>query len=176
MNDKMVLFYTGLTRPLFDWLLKYGPKKVICSKLKVEDHLLIALIKLRRGLSNQDIAYRFGVASGTISKLLRSWIAALAEFSANNLIYWPEKTALRKNLPKVFKEKFSKCVAIIYCIEMFIDRPFDLNTRARTWSNYKNTNTIKYFVSCAPTGAVNFISNGWDGRVSEKEITTKCLS
>ena len=102
----MVLLYTGLTRPLFDWLLKYGPKKVICSKLKVEDHLLIALIKLRRGLSNQDIAYRFGVASGTISKLLRSWIVALTEFSANNLIYWPEKRHFVRTYPKFLRRSF----------------------------------------------------------------------
>ena len=39
-NFKMVLFYTGLSKPLFEWLLKYVPNKIVWKKLKLEDHLL----------------------------------------------------------------------------------------------------------------------------------------
>ena len=131
-NLKMVLFYTGLSKPLFEWLLKYVPNKIVWKKLKLEDHLLMTLVKLRRGITNEDLAYRFRVTSGTVSKILRIWIVKLAAFSAKYLIYWPEKMALRKNLPKVFKGKFSKSVAVIDCMEIFNDRSFDLNTRART--------------------------------------------
>ena len=172
-DPKMVLFYTGLSKPLFDLALKYGPKLIVCKKLKLEDHLFMTLVKLRRGLSNKDIAYRFEVSSDTASKLLRLWVKKFADFSSRFLLYWPEKKALRRNLPKVFKKKFSKCASIIDCTEIFIERPFDLNIRAKTWSNYKNTNTIKYLVGCAPSGAVNFLSEGWGGCVSDKEITTK---
>lgn len=52
-------------------------------------------------------------------------------------------------------------MCIIDCREIFIERPFNLNARAKTWSNYKHHNTIKYFIGCAPTGAINFISDGW---------------
>ena len=46
-----------------------------------------------------------------------------------------------------------------------------MHTRAQTWSNYKNTNTIKYLIAITPAGAVSFLSRGWEGSVSDKEIT-----
>ena len=60
----MILFYTGLTKPLVEWLFKYVSKKIVCKEFKLDDHLLLILVKLRRGLTNQDLAYRFGLGSG----------------------------------------------------------------------------------------------------------------
>ena len=56
-------------------------------------------------------------------------------FIAQNLIYWPEKIALHK-LPSRFKKKYPHCLCK-ECTEIFIERPFNLNARAKTCSNYK---------------------------------------
>ena len=66
------------------------------------------------------------------------------------------------------------CVCIIDCSEIKIERHFNLNSRAQTWSNYKHSNTIKYLIGITPAGAVSFLSHGWGGRVS-KEITLKSM-
>ena len=57
------------------------------------------------------------------------------------------------------------------CTEIYIERPLNLQARAQTWYNYKNTNTIKYLIAITPAGAVSFLSRGWEGRVSDKKIT-----
>ena len=173
-NAKMFLFYTGINKKIFNWILKWGPKKMVVRKLKIADHLLLIIVKLRTGFKNQDLAYRFNISSAGVSRILKIWLPKLAKFMSDYAIYWPEKYALRKNLPSCFKKHYSKCVCIIDCTEIFIERPFNLNARAKTWSNYKNHNTIKYLVGCAPSGAVNYLSDGWGGRVSDKEITNRC--
>ncbi|XP_057296190.1 uncharacterized protein LOC130625139 [Hydractinia symbiolongicarpus] len=142
-NPKKHLFYTGIIRDIFQLLFKHSKLPIISKKLQSEDHLLLVLMKLRLGIKNKDLAYRFKVAESV-------------------------------NLPECFRKKYTRCVCIIDCTEIFTERPLGLNARAQTWSNYKNHNTIKYLVACSPTGAVTFMSGGWGGRVSDKEITVKC--
>ncbi|XP_057310297.1 uncharacterized protein LOC130648274 [Hydractinia symbiolongicarpus] len=126
--------------------IKYKVEKV-CD-ISMKDHLLIILVELRLGLLNKDLAHRFGISFQKVSKIYRSWLPIIAE-------------------------NFLNCAVIIDCTEIFIERPFGLNTRAQTWSNYKHTNTIKYLIGITPSGSVSFLSRGWGGRVSDKDITNK---
>ncbi|ELT93594.1 hypothetical protein CAPTEDRAFT_134641 [Capitella teleta] len=144
--------------------------KVIVKTLSVEDHLLLIMIKLRLGCSNRDLAYRFNIPQSKVSKIIRHWVPVMSE-KLKDLIVWPSREAVRANMPRKFRHKFSHCRCIIDCTEIFIERTYNLQARAETWSNYKSTNTIKYLVAISPAGAITFVSRGWGGRASDKEIT-----
>lgn len=147
-----------------------GSRERIHNKLTVEDHLLIILMKWKLGLCNTDLSYRFQVSKTTISNIVQSWVPAMA-LVLKPLIKWPSKGAIRKNMPKIFKCNLKRCRCIINCTEVLIARPSNLNSRAQIWSNYKHTNTIKYLIGFTSAGAISFLSAGWGGWVSDKQIT-----
>ena len=171
-NTSKLVFFTGLTSVIFQWLLTKLSGSVECFRqnIPLEDHLLMVLMKIRLGLTNADLSYRFKVPTSTVSSIYRSWIPAMAK-TLKPLIKWPNKEAILKHMPKCFKRKFRRCRCIIDCTEIFIARPSNLTSRAQTWSNYKHHNTIKYLISITPAGAISFMSPGWGGRVSDKQIT-----
>lgn len=92
---------------LFEWLVTKitGSLEIIIQKLTLEDHLLVIVMKLRLGLCNTDLAYRFKVSKTTVSNILRSWIPGMA-LVLKPLIEWPSKGAILKNMPKTFKQNF----------------------------------------------------------------------
>ena len=49
------------------------------------------------------------------------------------LLIWPGREAIAKTMPMVFRKKFKRCVVILDCFEIFIERPTVLKARAQTW-------------------------------------------
>ena len=62
-------------------------------------------------------------------------------------------------------------VSIIDCTEIFLERPKNLTAHAQIWSNYKHNSTANYLIGITPSGTVMFLSAGWGGRVSNKQIS-----
>ena len=165
-------YMTGLPHPdVFDWILSLIMDKVTltCKQMTHESHLLLVLMKIRLGVTNKDLAYRFRINYGMVSKIYRSWLVILSK-ALQPLIVWPSRGALRQHLPSAFKS-YKNCACIIDCTEIFIERSLNLEARAISWSNYKHTNTIKYLIGISPAGAVTFLSPGWGGRTSDKQLT-----
>ena len=84
-DDNMFYFYAGITHPVFKWLLEFCPKPKVSRSLSVEDHLLLLLVKLRMGLTNRDLGYRFQISQSMVSRCLRTWLPKLSKFMVENL-------------------------------------------------------------------------------------------
>ena len=129
-------------------------------------------MKLKTGVSNQDLAYRFHISKSTISNIFNQCIPVLSK-CLEFCIDWTPLGVIKKNLPRAFKRRYAKCRFIIDCTEFFIDRHYNLQSRARTWSTYKHHHTLKALIGITPYGCVSFVSKVYGGRISDKEITQK---
>ena len=176
-DDKKVKYYTGLpnfaTLQLTVQFVSSNITEKNCKKLTVFQQILLVIMKLRLNCDEQDLAYRFGVSQSTISRLFNRWIVIMAQ-RLSLLIYWPCRDEVTKSMPQTFKKFYGRCICILDCTEIFIERPTDLVARSQTWSNYKHHNTIKVLIGITPQGTVSFLSKAWGGRASDKFITEQC--
>ncbi len=84
--------------------------------------LLITLMQLRLNLCVQDLSYRFGIHSSTITRVFQSCIDTMF-VAMKFLVRWRTREKLRLTLPTTFTNKFSSCAVIIDCFEIFIEIP-----------------------------------------------------
>ena len=167
-NDEKVLFFTGLsTWELLHVLFQYvKPQLKLHSILIPFQQLMVALMRLHLGLSGQDLAYRFRVSSATISQTF-THVIDVVYYQLKPLIICPDRDALKKTMPMVFRNHFPNCIVIIDCFENFLERPTNWLARAQTFSQYKHHNTVKYLIGNTPQRTVSFISEGWGRRSSD---------
>lgn len=195
-NDKKCKFYTGIpTVQAFNDIfaiidqkaknMKHwkGPKrncnplaykrriKAHTRKLSNKEEFILTLVKLRLGLLFQDLADRFEISITHASNIFTTWIKVLSH-TIGSLVFNPPKEAVITNLPPSFEgSKYKNVRHIIDCTEVFLEKPNNLEVSALTWSDYKHHNTAKFLVSITPSGLINFVSECWGGRSSDKFIT-----
>ena len=151
--------------------VKKSPKKSGCQrKLSMKCELILVLMKLRLGLTNIDLADRFGVLASTVSSIFNTWVKVLAKL-LKFLIHWPDKISVKANLPIDFAKLYPNARCILDCTEFFIETPKNLKNQAITWSDYKHHNTVKVLVAITPRGSICFLSKAWGGRASDRHIT-----
>ena len=171
-DDGKVLYYTGLPNGdllsrVFQLVIPYPGN----SRKYYWSSFVITLMKLRLNLGHQDLAYRFSVNKGTVSRRFDDMLNIMYT-RLKFLIFWPDREELWKTMPLCFRTHYGlKVAAIIDCYEIKIEKPSNLLAKAATWSQYKHSNTVKILIAIAPQGMTTFVSSSWEGRVSDKHLT-----
>ncbi len=95
-NDNLTLIYTGIpSYKMFDSLVKLilpHTKVFICSS--PHNQLLMVLMKLRLGLTFQDLAQHFQISLSSVSGIFHKWLNILSR-ELKQLIVWPDQEILR---------------------------------------------------------------------------------
>lgn len=175
-NDYKVKLFTGLPSyatlmAIFCHVSNFLNPNLSLSRF---EQFIMTLMRIRLGLNMSYLSFVFDIHTSTMSRIFHSVIDILHCKIVPPLVIWPSRSALKLTMPMCFKNSFPRCVCIIDCFELFIEKPSDLKARAQTYSNYKSHNTVKYLIGITPQGTISFISKGWGGRTSDKYITENC--
>ena len=85
---------------------------------------------------------------------------------------FPERQHFKDGLPRVFKT-FKNIRCTIDCTEFFVQMPRDFKRPGNLYSSYKNHHTYKCLIGVAPNGAVVYVSDLYEGSISDRSIVEK---
>ncbi|XP_069011156.1 uncharacterized protein [Embiotoca jacksoni] len=183
-NDaEKVKFYTGLPNyfvlETVMWLLAPHMDSMKNVKLSKFQQLLLTLMRLRLDLRNQDLAYRFGVKVGTVTRTVHRMVNIMSSTLVPTAVFWPSRAELRKNLPAALRASHPDCAVIIDCFTVPFEEPVSRgNQQQRVLPSYQRVgttyNVLKYLIGVAPQGVVTFVSRGVPGNVSDKSLAEGC--
>ena len=199
IEDKDICFYTGFpNREVYNAVLTYlnpGPsgENLVYTrtdsrpdiestplqklgrprKLSPSNQFFLFLCRVRVGLFECDLAFRFNISIGTVSNIVISWVNFLY-LRLGSLSIWPSKETILATMPDSFKAKYKDTRVIIDCTEIKVEMPSSLVLKSQTYSNYKSANTLKGLVGISPSGSITFISQLYTGSISDREITERC--
>ena len=145
--------------------VKYGPS----CKLPLLEQLFLTLVRLRLGSFETDLAVRFGLSQSSISRITTTWINLMFH-SLKSLYRFPPWHIVKKYMPESFRKHYPNTRIIIDATEFTVERPSSLVSQSSTFSTYKNKNTVKVLIGIMPSGPVTFISDCYEGSISDKKL------
>lgn len=193
MSEEDFRFFTGLSKYTFDALylllggkkglkhIKYQykmptPKRETAAVLKLspQSRLLLMMVRLRRGTPLRDLAYQFSISTAYAGFIFFGVLRKLANtFRSMEQAMFITRQQQQEKRPAPFKP-FPDVRIIIDGMEFRTQIPSNADQQNNTFSKYKHYNTFKYLLGISCYGAVMFVSEGFEGSKSDKEIMKKC--
>ena len=157
-------------------VLMYRSQEKTCERrprvLSPFEGFLILLCRLRSGFSIKHLCFLFCVSTGSVDAHFIMWLS-FVYFKVASISWWPSKQTVIDKMPASMKEKFPSVRVIIDCTEFPAENPSSLKTQKLLYSSYKSRVTVKSLVGIMPGGGFTFVSSGYPGSISDREIVIK---
>ena len=172
--DKQHFAFTGTHKPVFQFLLYRIGDKILddARSLKREEKLALVLVKLKMNVRWINLAAMFDIGHDKVRHVFNHCLKALKS-TVEGFIIWFDKDTIRARLPREFRRFKPMVRSIIDCSEVECFTPNNPDLKVKLYSHYKKRFTMKFLVSCAPSGEITFISKMFGGRCTDTEITIK---
>jgi hypothetical protein len=182
-------FFVGLNEQEFETLFEFlSPDEASLQRWGAEEpktkkrrknilmrcQLAMTLWRLRRGTTLTELSYHFEVDSHTVGKIFSTWIQFLfCKFSLlRDQMFVPRSYHLP--LPSVFQNSLLKNTRIVIdCSEILTESSRHYKQQGNIYSSYKSHATAKVLIGIAPSGACMFVSDAYEGSISDREIVKK---
>ena len=105
----------------------------------------------------------------TVSKYIITWTSFLY-FYLGPIPVWPTREQINEEMPEIFKRTYPSTRYILDCTELYRQRLSFLSTQSSLYSHYKSHVTYKSLIGVSPSGSKKFVSELYDGSISDKKI------
>ena len=180
-DDAGLHFYTGLENIMKFYFVLHtlGPAAFCLNyvyhnvvNIDVPNQFLMVLMKLRRHKTNFELGRMFNVSEKVVLNIFITWINFMAK-QWREINIWPSQELVRFFAPSGFKKHYPKTRVIVDGTECGIKKPSNPKSQQKTFSTYKNKNTVKVLVGATPGGLVSFVSDSYGGSTSDRQITER---
>ncbi|KAH7946083.1 hypothetical protein HPB49_020225 [Dermacentor silvarum] len=171
-HSEKVAYYTGLpNKETFAWVVSvYRTACPSVETMSHEDQVLLVLMRLLLDIHLCFLADLFKINKNYVSTIFESALTTLVS-ELKGLVVWPYDVAIHAWQPKIFQcQRFRHVRVIIDSTEIRLERASASTAQSTTWSQYKNSNTIKVLVGITPNGLISYISECWGGKISDKQL------
>lgn len=193
-NEKKFKYITGLRLLQFEALYEFldesimdkliypdknyeRPNKTRIIKLRLtnRDCLCLTLARMRRGYTLDELSIFYDMSKANISKIFYTWVQFMYYqiISIRGDMFSGGRDISR--VPLCFRNFEKKNITLIIdATEISLQMPSNFYQQGNTFSSYKHSNTIKFLIGICPNGGVTYVSEGYEGAISDKELFEKC--